>query len=399
MKPFIVEPNDPLIFGTGKPFTAVPGSRNDSLPLPPPSTLAGLVRSTAGRKPSGEFDTARIPELLELRVLGPILVTLGTEPELAVSPPADALRLVLEEDQDKDIPAEDKRHCHRRLVPIKLRAGDAVSEAGLLPVGLPLPDRSKPPRQAPAYWRWSALWDWLAAPPTLGAEKEVSAKHGVQAPREESRTHVSIGGDGTAETGALFGTVGRRFLGAVDGMLTPMGLYGETDAKLNLPFRGVLGGEGRLSQVRTAPRSLLPGSPPPAVLASARVGFVRVYLLTPAPLGGSAWSPDWGEVIAQASGRPDVISGWAYDAPQGDAAEGYPKSRNKRRRGGSPKPIRRLVPAGSIFFVRLLETGDEAVRRVSDLWGQSIVSGQDARDGFARVLFGVWDGVEHSLST
>ena len=49
MKTWIIEPVDPVLFGDGRPFTAVPGSRATSLPLPPPSTLAGGVRTRHGQ--------------------------------------------------------------------------------------------------------------------------------------------------------------------------------------------------------------------------------------------------------------------------------------------------------------------------------------------------------------
>ena len=395
MKAFVIEPHDPLVFGNGKPFSAVPGARNDSLPLPPPSTLAGLVRTTAGRDADGVFDTGRIEELLNRQIAGPHLVVLDGEPELALPAPADMLRLAQPAPLHKA--GEDSVvHLLKRLVPLSLGEGDLVSDPELAPVGQVVPNPSKPPRSAPGFWRASALLRWLTHPPDPRLSTEVSPGFGVEVPRPEERTHIAIDpGTGVAGSGALFGTVGRRFNGWVDGVEAALGLYGETNAALSLPSHVVLGGEGRLSLMTPSAR-LLPAAPPEEVLAAARQGFVRVYLLTPAPLGGSRWSPDWASVVAQASGRPDIISGWAY-APPKTAANGYPAAANRKRRGGTPKPTRRLVPAGSVFFLKLHAQGDEAAERVRNLWGQSIVDGQDARDGFGRILFGAWDGAFHKL--
>ncbi len=398
MKAFILTPTDPLVFGTGKPFTAVPGARNDSAPMPPPSTLAGFVRTQAGLDKHGQFDKSRIPTLLENEVLGPLLAVLPQDgqgnAELAVVPPADALRLAC-----KDAPA---KHCIRRLHPLELEEGDAVSGTGL-PVGQPNPDRSKPPRNAPAYWRWSQLLSWLSADGGETRDQEVDAHEGVHAPTPETRLNVRISEDGTADDGGLFGTTGRRFRSRVDGAWRDLAIYGETDATLPLPLRGVLGGEGRLSAATESPR-LLPDTPPDAVLASARAGHVRVYLLTPAPLGGSTWDCPFGTVIAQAHGRPDVISGWAHSISDTPPLPGYDpvfKGHGKtfaRKPGASgPKPIRRLLPAGTVFFVKLDQTGDAAAQTISDWWTRSIAAGQDARDGFGRILFGAWNGATPPL--
>ncbi len=408
MNPFLIDPLDPLVFGTGKPFSAIPGARLDSTPVPPPSTLAGLVRSTAGRDDKGRFDTRRIPALLQGQVVGPFLVTLpttgaGQAPELALAQPADALRLRAE------TPGRDGgRHVIHRLCPLALEEADAVSEAELLPVGLVAPDRSKPPRSPPAWWRGPEVLAWLAgATPEPGAApRAVSPDWGVTTPKLETRTHVSVGPQGTAREGALFSTQGRRFSGHRDGEACALALYGETSLTLPESFHAVLGGEGRLSSVaRTS--ALLPGDPPDSVLASARAGFVRAYLLTPAALGGSRWAPDWADVVAQASGRPDTVSGWAYSVSADDDADRYPAAGMRRprpnrdgtpRSWAAPKPTRRMLPAGSVFFLQLHERGEAAAERIQRLWGQSIHSGQDARDGFGRVLFGTWDGRAHPLT-
>ena len=51
MSLWLIVPRDPLIFRDGKPFTATPGERSNSLGFPFPSTLAGAVRTLVGADP------------------------------------------------------------------------------------------------------------------------------------------------------------------------------------------------------------------------------------------------------------------------------------------------------------------------------------------------------------
>ena len=81
------------------------------------------------------------------------------------------------------------------------------------------------------------------------------------------------------------------------------------------------------------------------------------------------------KLVAAAVGRPVTVSGW-------DLIENI------------PKPSRRLVPAGSVYFVELQGEPDlGAVRQwVGALWLQPWASQpeQDRRDGFGLILVGAW---------
>ena len=375
---------DPLLFGTGRPFEAVPGSRAESLPLPPPSTLAGMIRTATGRDQRGRFDTARIDELKAYSVRGPVLATLNEDlslRELVFPAPADSVRLEVEGDAE--------RHEVRRLLAIALREGDRTDLQGLAPVGMVPPTLQKPARKVPAFWTAADLLAWLESP--LDGQAWLATR-GVHAPKEEPRVHVRLGTQGTAETGGLFSTVGRRFH-ADSSML---GIYWETDAPM--PEGTVpLGGEGRLATTRkvapTLPRI------PPAVLDSAARGFVRAYLFTPGSFGGARLPALPGaEVIAQASARALTISGW--DMAAGKLHPGpYQNAALDRRRGG-PKPTRRLVPAGAVYFLRLTGNPEENQAFVQEHWARSLCTeAQDQRDGFGLALFGAWDGQLHDLTS
>ncbi|MFO1429290.1 MAG: type III-B CRISPR module-associated Cmr3 family protein [Candidatus Competibacteraceae bacterium] len=71
------------------------------------------------------------------------------------------------------------------------------------------------------------------------------------------------------------------------------------------------------------------------------------------------------------TGRWQPMSGWSLE--QG-------------RRG--PKPLQRLVPAGSVYFFQVI-AGDAS--QLADRWLQSVADEpQDQRDGFGLALWGIW---------
>ena len=94
MSLWIIEPRDPLVFGDGKPFSAVPGSRAKSLPFPHPSTVAGAMRTRSGTDPKGRFDSRRIDELLDT------LLTLAELHEYTANPNRPALGTCVEAQQE-----------------------------------------------------------------------------------------------------------------------------------------------------------------------------------------------------------------------------------------------------------------------------------------------------------
>ena len=61
-----------------------------------------------------------------------------------------------------------------------------------------------------------------------------------------------------------------------------------------------------------------------------------------------------------------------------------------------PKPVRRLVPAGGVYF---FEVAEGSAAALADRWLESICDDpQDRRDGFGLALWGVWDYHDHHPS-
>ena len=78
------------------------------------------------------------------------------------------------------------------------------------------------------------------------------------------------------------------------------------------------------------------------------------------------------KLVSACMGRWKPISGWSLEEK-------------------GAKPIRRLVPAGSVYFFEL--EGDEDASIVAkNLWLKSVCDDeQDRKDGFGLALWGIWD--------
>jgi len=117
---------------------------------------------------------------------------------------------------------------------------------------------------------------------------------------------------------------------------------------------------------------------------------VRMVLATPA-IFFDGWKPGWLngwpedkvpdfwpddlklKLISACIDRWKPISGWSLE---------------KGSRG--PKEIRRLVPAGSVYFFEVLSGKAEDL--VKSLWLRSVCDkDQDRRDGFGLAVWGLWD--------
>lgn len=200
----------------------------------------------------------------------------------------------------------------------------------------------------------------------------------------ESRVGLAVDNETSqAMEGRLFTRPYRRFASGIDehwggfghagyrAWFRPVGLNGHTPDFFD--GLGFLGGDRgrvrcRFQASPAGPLESLEARVSDAVEGSQ--GFV-VYLLTPAVAREVLPRLAGEEPIAAALGRPRAVSGW---------------------RSG-PRPIRTLVPAGSVYFYRWPRGAGPGQRRelLSGLWLEPL--DPDYRNpGFGRMLAGVWGG-------
>lgn len=397
MKSFLIEPRDPLIARDGRPSAL---GRFESLPFPLPSTIAGAVR-TRMASPHGTFAAVpdEAPRLLELAVHGPLLARIGAPRNAQSNASTEAITLCVPAPRDALISGQPDALFCRRLAPRPLPDGCAVGGIGALqPVTfaekIHEPAKDKSQGEVPQFWSWSRFEAWLADPPDASPFGPVDEGDVGQLPKE-ARTHLALRpGERRAVDGALFGTEGLRFLTGKESVLNPnrfgLAIRVEEDPegkKLGWPLElrnemAPLGGERRLARWRDSAISwpVLPSKVEDLILASRTA---RLVLLTPGLFEAGAL-PGWSgkpfpghsgvraTVVAACVPRPSVISGWNLVT-------------------GKPKSTRRLVAAGSVYFVELEGNDDDLKAWCRELWlGPVSDHEQDRRDGFGLTAIGVW---------
>lgn len=362
-------PRDPVIIRDGRPFGAASGRRMVSLPWPTPSLLAGTVRTALGKRLGGGFDAAMVGRLKSVEVAGPFPVADG---RLYLPAPADA---------------------HRRggglWAARPVADGGTDLPDGLRPVCLPADRADGKYEPVPAWWAADVLAEWLATPAHHLTQLDDTARF-LDAPAPDERTHLEIDpATFAAKDGLLFSTAGLP--------LDPM-RAGVGDTRLTARVRAAeavtlsalhpFGGERRLIDIRpddTAPSWECPPAVRAALTQVEPGGGVRMVLATPA-MFAPGWRPGWlnaenGRVgvvpgttvrvrlVGVANERPQHVSGWSYEIH-------------------GPKPVRRLVPAGGVYFFELV-SGDPA--ELSGRWLEPVSDAPaDRTDGFGLAVWGVW---------
>jgi CRISPR-associated protein Cmr3 len=344
--------------------------------MPYPSTIAGAVRTLAGTDPAtGRFDTARIAEVKQIAVRGPLLVELDDDDKVLewyFPAPADAVLL-----QQEDLV------MRYSLAPLDLPGGTHTNLDGLAPIGPAVNVKGKPASDSPRYWRGKEYNAWLTAPSDGQVQVD---KLGIKGPERETRTHVSITPDTqTALPGALFQTSAMEFVHVerdrndVLKKTHLLGLALETDVALQATM-GFVGGERRVARLEKS-ESQLPTCPAAVKRAIVADGHCRLILVTPAYFENgylpTRLASAYGVKIAvQAAAvqRYQTISGWDYEISK-------------------PKPTRRLAPASSVYFLKLEGDKRSLENFVDAVWLNPISDDEQAcRDGFGLAALGVWDG-------
>ena len=413
--------HDPIIARDGRPFG--PGQRMGSLDWLYPSVLAGAVRTTLGNKAQADYshiDTLKF--LKKICVSGPLPILGG---RLFFPAPKDIL---VREDGD-----DDNRIRHNYAVrPAKLNNGEGCdlpfSKSGLIPAMLPkdVKDEFKP-AGIPAFWSRRKMVEWLTnskgngfseLPMPPKQEDMTANSEFLPIPQKDGRIHTKVDKDlGSAEDEMLFKTAGldlslkRDTQGihlAVKVEANGICLNGKNADELEIDCFSTIGGERRLSHWSNDTHQrewCFPSEEINKALENQRTKFkqIRMVLATPAIFNhisedGQGWLPGWLKfdgsaltgtpkgapsgvklkLVSACTDRWKPISGWSLEEKK-------------------PKPVRRLVPAGSVYFFEVLE-GDAAALAES-LWLRSVCDDpQDRLDGFGLALWGIWDYADGDIA-
>jgi CRISPR-associated protein Cmr3 len=153
------------------------------------------------------------------------------------------------------------------------------------------------------------------------------------------------------------------------------------------------GGERRLARWQAGQAGAAWRCPDELTAALRKAKAVRLVLATPA-LFARGWLPGWLDETTL-EGRPPGTSSLRLRLVGGCVERWRPISGWGLENGAiGPKPVRRLTPAGSVYFFTVQE-GSAAELAGPACWLRSVIDeetdkAQDRRDGFGLGLWGIW---------
>jgi CRISPR-associated protein Cmr3 len=362
------------------------------IPLPYPQAIAGFLRTRSSVDQNGSFvipeKTERTEYLAALKnsvVLGPWLGLLDNKGQLQehiIPAPRDAilfgnqtqkyyLRLGLSEEQ-------------------ALKTGEYTNMPDELePIFLAKKVKDKP-TSPPPLWRWSEMAAWLSQPQD---QKNIDVNEiGINLPKATTRTGIRINElSQVVEEGALFSTEHREFFAFSHHQANEGNSYQKlcilASTKLEHIAEGAVPFAGKRRSVflqKANTSSPIPTPPDGLLKTIANQGKARVILLTPGYFN-RGWMPSTllqteddvtVKLKAAIVPRPQTVSGWDLDIKK-------------------PKPTRRLVPAGSVYFIEIQGDMENKIRWLQKRWWQSISDvGQERIDGYGLAVFGIDRPVE-----
>jgi len=366
-----LQPLAPLVIRSGRPFDANSGV--DASRFPPPSTLAGCLRTAWARAHGEPFG----PHLASLAVAGPLLVRTSADQrrQWLLPKPADANYFRI----------HGQPTCVAAVpTPYPAGAGSDLPD-GLLPVALRQAVEGKA-ITGPRWWDWEDVLRFRRGEPLAFDGLQ---QRGWSPPQGDRRTHVAIDPQsGAAEAARLFQTEGLDFEPDNPRLQEPDTAPLELLARCGKPLHGALvhlGGERRLARLTPAAASDWPAPPPDWWRRIREARGLSLSLVTPAPFA-AGFRPGW--LDARLCGSPP-------EAPRLElrlravAVERWEPHSGWDLAQAAPRATRRLAPAGAVYWFELLTVpGDEAL---AALWLASICDdAQDRLDGFGLAVPAPW---------
>lgn len=416
-----VQPLDPIMVRDGRPFDKIPGIRAHTLGEVTPSVLARTVRTMLAKQRQVQYGSlSPLNYFSKTPVLGPLYRWRGS---LYYPIPQD---IELYEDNNGRIGVHNVTPVNPASIQNRGYGAFGVGADGRLEDKLWLPlgaGKSKALKNAPAYvsdiWmrRWlmgslseqeaaSQIEEWLEgikAHANKFADCIEGAHDAMQEapsflpafPRQE-RTHTQIDEHSrTAQDEHLYST---------ESLVFPDGLTMEAQVDLDAGEQGwtgelsqlhTLGGERRLAHFSEAADEATPWDCPDDIKQCLKgAGYVRMVLATSA-FFRKGWQPGWlnehleSQLLWNTGVKLKLL--WAC-IPRWQPVSGWSYSKQK---GLNEKAIRRMVPAGSVYFFQVME-GD-ASRLAETCWLRSVSDANrrkgplDKEDGFGLALWGKWE--------
>ena len=392
--------HDPIVARDGRPFGVGQGNRMKGLSWPYPSVVAGSFRTALTKFTGGDFAGDMPRKLLAIAVAGVFPVA---EDGLYLPAPNDC---IVEEIWAEVDGKKEKKYVAHQAVPADMKAGEGSDWPGgalLQPVLIDRKGDFKP-ATGPAWWPHERLGEWLTG-------KHVNFRDGafLSAALSQVRDHVQLEPEtGAAAENRLFATAGLSLthlprFGEVEGRFADR--YADITLSARVDTNGwnvsgldmlhPFGGERRLVHWQVKGNAELWKCPSAVKDALGRADKIRMVLATPAVFE-HGWRPG-GSTRTHFIGTPpgtvqSAEIGWASIAAMAGRVRLVMQPQDDpdilaRRSCRGPKPIKRLVPAGGVYFFNKIDHP----AALADRWLQPVSDDQqDRNDGFGLAVWGTW---------
>ncbi len=375
MHTHLLTPHAPLVLRIGKPFGETGGGESFTFPLP--STVAGALRTAHADALGMDFQSSSdIEQIIAWNCHGALPAEISKDGIAALFPRPTDVRY-----------GSTSPVSLQTLAPLELGEGEGCDlPDSLLPVFLQDDDKSKP-ADGPNWWTQKAMLEWLT-----GSTPNLEELGPVPLP-VDTRTHVALDPlTLAAHEGQLFQSAGPDFeaqrikphreisgRGWLARRHALLARFSETLA----PSLLRLGGEGRLANV--SPCDAWPEISDGLKSALEAGRRIRLILATPALFDGG-WKPGW--INSDWKGSPPQCPGLVLRL-RAVAVERWQPISGWDMKERKPKAIRRLAPAGSVYWFEIIEAPSDWI---DALWLSPISdTEQDRRDGFGLAVPGVWN--------
>ncbi|MFC3022823.1 type III-B CRISPR module-associated Cmr3 family protein [Vibrio zhugei] len=361
---FILNPKDPLIIRSSRPFEAI--SDAEAAKFPPPSTIAGALRNLHGRTIGIDFNDRKnnqeqLKALLEVQISGPLAIKIPADQS---TDNLEQKHILVPKPADAQYFAVDGKSTLVGLQPEKPKADEGCDlPNGLLPLIILSQDIDGKSVSGPKWWSINDLLEWRR-----GKKLEFSniKENGWTPTKPDIRTHIER--DNTTRSsvdGQIFQTTGLTmwqqpnehdvFPSERVGILA--GIRGEISlTAMNL------GGERRLAEV--SPCCIWPQRPQNFASDIVTAQGLTLTLLTPA-IFNAGWRPAWLDEEKLEGTPPGCktlklrLKAAALDRWQPQS--GWDLASNK------PRASERMIPAGATYWFEIVD-GTATEQEIEKLW-------------------------------
>jgi len=402
-----LRPRDGLTLKDPRGFNVGGGVQARSLEWPIPSTVAGTTRTAVGfaagysAKPdeNGKQQWRALKTTVRVRGPFPIHRTSDAKLSLLWPAPGDAIAFPGKAERDVQLgwlspaPAAGARGLWQGDES-EIQAVEALWRASM--------DHRGKPLDMPRWWRSGDFFDWLAFP----GNRRLCER----APLPERRfdMHLKVNPDQyTAEDGQLFGHDTMEYLRAtrvqrpgpdmhIDEIAIGVGIECQDGLRVPVGDLWRVGGEARLARAEVASEAIFQ-FPDGAFSGWEPSRRFRVVLVTPAAFD-AGWRPPWLHVLSGSNGDPPRFQGTFPGTDVEVVLRAAMVGRPVMTSGWDfekdcPKPSRRLVAAGAVYFFETVDPGRLIKQTdLENLWLRSLHDpGSEAGcDGFGVAVAGAW---------